>query len=293
MIRNNPTNNLLSSSILFLAVLCLSSMGVSGAYAADIDVAKKAGFAPHRALYDIKLKETKSGSQIVNISGQMFYEWESSCDAWISNHSFNIAYEYADSPAMRITSDFSIYEPFDGKSMSFTSQRKRNGKLFEEMRGQANIDDNGSGEAVYSLPEGLSFVLPKNTQFPMSHSLKIMEQLKAGNKFYTSAIFDGSDRDGPVEVNTFIGKPVNALANIEATSNIDMSLVNVPAHHVSLAFFPLKNESEAVDYEMSIVFHDNGVISDMFIEYDDFSVSQKLVALEALDTPCDNAENQR
>ena len=51
--------------------------------------------------------------------------------------------------------------------------------------------------------------------------------------------------------------------------------------------FPLHSESEVADYEMSIVFHENGVISDMFIEYDDFSVRQKLLALEPLESGCD------
>jgi len=41
------------------------------------------------------------------------------------------------------------------------------------------------------------------------------------------------------------------------------------------------NGTEA-DYEMDVIFHENGIISDMFIEYKDFSVTQKLVALEKI-----------
>jgi hypothetical protein len=33
---------------------------------------------------------------------------------------------------------------------------------------------------------------------------------------------------------------------------------------------------------MGMVFHENGIISDMTIEYDDFTVKQKLVSLEKL-----------
>jgi hypothetical protein len=32
--------------------------------------------------------------------------------------------------------------------------------------------------------------------------------------------------------------------------------------------------------------HENGVISDMLIEYDDFSVTQKLIALEPVKSTC-------
>lgn len=31
---------------------------------------------------------------------------------------------------------------------------------------------------------------------------------------------------------------------------------------------------------MSLIFHDNGIISDMSVDYQDFSVTQKLTALE-------------
>ena len=76
--------------------------------------------APHKALYDINLVATRSGSQVVNISGKMFYEWAPTCDAWITDHRFSLFYEYADSPAMRVTSDFSTFETFDGTGFNLS-----------------------------------------------------------------------------------------------------------------------------------------------------------------------------
>jgi hypothetical protein len=43
---------------------------------------------------------------------------------------------------------------------------------------------------------------------------------------------------------------------------------------------------------MSLVFHENGLISDMLIEYDDFSVTQKLVALEKVDAASCSEKNK-
>lgn len=246
------------------------------------------GFRPHKALYDIKLAGTRSGSQILNISGQMFYEWQPSCDAWISNHRFNLLYEYADSAPMRITSNFSTYEPFDGKSLSFTSQRKRDGELFEEIRGNAEITEGEDGEAVYTIPADLDFDLPKGTLFPIAHSLAVAEKIREGKKFYNAKIFDGSDEDGPVAVNAFIGKEVTPEQLKEDNPAMDKELLSSPAHNIRLAFFPLQDEEATSDYEMTLVFHDNSLISDMLIEYDDFSVSQKLIAVEPMEDGCSN-----
>lgn len=255
-------------------------------------VAENIEFMPHKALYDIKLAGTKSGSQIVNISGQMLYEWQPSCDAWNTNHRFNIQYEYADSPALRITSDFSTYESFDGQTLNFTSQRKKDGEAFETLRGLAEISNSQSGKAKFSIPENLVHDLPEGTLFPMSHTLEVARKVGEDAKFFNAVIYDGSDEDGPVEVNAFIGSEVNAMARLGDINmqDIDMNLINTKARSVRLAFFPLHENETSSDYEMDLVFHDNGVISDMLIEYDDFTVSQTLKALEKLDSTCNNGQ---
>jgi len=97
-------------------------------------------------------------------------------------------------------------------------------------------------------------------------------------------LFDGSDMDGPIEVNAFIGKEANAIARIETSPQIDIGLLNGAAKDVQMAFFPLMDEEVFVaDYEMDALFHENSVISDMYIDYNEFSIRQKLVALEKLD----------
>lgn len=270
--------------------VALAGVWSAPAYAV-LDKAREAGLAPHKALYDIRMAKNKSGSQILNISGQMMYEWQPSCDAWVSNHKFNLVYEYADGPPMRITSDFSTYESFDGKTLDFSSRRKRNGVLFDEVRGRAVSGGTGGlSEAAYTVPRDLSFDLPSGTLFPMGHTLSVLRKIREGKKFYNATIFDGSDEEGPVEINSFIGEPVRALEWIEPAEDLDQSLVDTPAWKVRLAFFPLNTEESAADYEMSLIFHENGIVSDMVIEYKDFSVSQRLVALERLGDACHSGE---
>ncbi len=260
-------------------------------WAAGSKLTLKEKMAPHKALYNIEMVSKRSSSQIVNISGQMFYEWRPGCDAWTTDHRFNLFYEYADSPPIRITSDFSTYETYDGKSFDYTSRRKRNGELYKETRGRAEMKNDGTGTAHYTIPEELVFDLKEQTLFPMAHSLDILELAEQGEKLYSATIFDGSDEDGPVEINAFIGKSVNAMALIEALPEIDTTLINTPAWKVRMAFFPLIEAAADAEYEMDAVFHDNGVISDMLVEYRDFSVTQKLTALEKLEAEdCEKTE---
>lgn len=272
---------------LLIFCLSLSLLWLTPLKAYTSEIQKKTeelSLEPHKALYEIKLAGAHSGSQILNISGQMFYEWQPVCDAWVTNHSFNLLYEYADSAPLRITSNFSTYESFDGESFNFTSQRKSDGEIFEEIRGSATIVSGQPGSAKYTMPEGLEFELPAGTIFPIAHTIAVAEKLKSGEKFYNTTIFDGSDADGPVQVNSFMGKPVEV--SIAESEILDQKLLSSKAHSVRLAFFPLKAHEAQSDYEMDLAFHKNSLISDMIIEYDDFSVSQKLVALEPVEHGC-------
>lgn len=247
--------------------------------------------APHKALYDIKMVSKKSGSQVLNISGQMYFEGKETCDAWLTDHRFKLLYEYADSPPMTITSNFSTYETLDGLEFSYTSRRERNGELYEELRGHAERNKDGAGKAVYSMPEGLEFPISEQTLFPIAHTNEIVRKIRDEKKFFAATVFDGSDKDGPVEINTFISAAILQPPTENGNDAIDASLLASPARNVRMAFFPLANSEAGSDYEMSIVFHDNGIISDMLVEYDEFSIKQTLAALDRLETPVNCNKN--
>ena len=278
MIFHIPTSPLYRPA----ALICLIIFGFSPAMAAPAVPAEIAQAAvPHRAVYDVDLIATRSGSQIIDIHGKMYYEWGASCDAWLTNHRFNLVYEYADSPGMRIASSFATYESQDHESFSFSSRRLRDGQLYEDLRGHSD-----PAQAVFTSPGDLRFDLPKGAMFPTAHTLRMIDEAKKGTKFFSAAVFDGSDTDGPIEINTVFGGKANPMKTIKPSDKLDMGLLNTPAWNVRMAVFPLDSDEAESDYEMSLVFHENGIISDMTIDYDDFSVRQKLVALERTEPKC-------
>jgi len=271
----------------------LSFVAVNPSDAAGLFSKKEVSFAeaknklqPHKAFYDIDLVATRSGSPIINISGKMFYEWKETCDGWLTDHRFNLFYEYSDGPGMTITSDFSTYESFDGKEFTFSARRKRNDELYQEFRGNSDLGKMG-GKADYTIPKDIEFDLGEKTNFPMHHTVKLIQNITNNNKFFNAIVFDGSDDEGPVEINAFIGDTKEAPKKLTENKAIEQSLIKVPARKIRMAVFPQNSENEISDYEMDAVFHENGVISDMLVDYDDFSVTQKLVALEKIEpTSC-------
>ncbi|MAS87406.1 MAG: hypothetical protein CMH30_05460 [Micavibrio sp.] len=242
---------------------------------------------PHKALYDIALVSSRSGSQIIDVKGQMFYEWSASCEGWITNHRFNLQYTYADIGTVEIKSDYSTFESFDGKGFDFSTRRLKDGEVIEEYRGHA---DSRTGMVNYSVPEGLSFKLPKNTIFPISHTLSMLGNLKANKRFYNAKVFDGSDDVGPYEINAFFGKA--STLPVPEHKNIEKDLISKTSYASRLAFFPMATQEQQPEYEMSFALQTNGIIPNMLVEYPDFQVKQSLSSLEALPWPSACEDNK-
>ncbi len=244
--------------------------------------------APHKALYAVELKTMRSGSQIVNISGNLAYEGQVSCNAWQSTHQFNMRYDYADNSSHQLSNSFATFETFDGKEMDFISKREIDGRAQKITRGIARKNDD-SVVVTYTSPKAGEMELPAGVLFPMAHTMDVLEHIKKGDVFFKAIMFDGTDDRGPVEVNAVIGASVgDRVSAFSDIKDIDADLLHAPARRINLAYFPSQNSSQIPEYEMQVIFHENGIISEMVVEYEDFSVLQKLVALEALDSACDN-----
>ena len=263
---------------LIIAGICTISYSYSTIPESDI--------APHKALYDFRLISAETDAGISSIKGKIYFEQNDVCDAWTTNHRFTTKYHHSNEPTVISTGRYTAFESKDRHQFSFDSESQENGKEIEQLRGFIEISKEGKAKAVYSRPDGLSYNLPKNYLLPMAHTIEIIRRARAGEKFFSTAIFDGIDADGPVEIGAFIGKKVTAdkIKKISGKNKkIDASLLTPNAWHIRMAVFPLKNIAESTpSYEMDIILHDNGIVSYTMIHYKTFKIEQTLIALEKL-----------
>lgn len=242
----------------------------------------------HRALYRIELTERSSSASVLNLTGRMFYAWQHDCEAWQTDQRFDLRYEYAESPPITVTSDFSTYESFDGKDLHFSSRRSRNGKIYEEFRGHAHAPENKAGRVAFTTPPDLTFDLPQGAVFPVGHTLTLLRKLKHAPATYNASIFDGSDEEGAVEINAVIIPPENNEKHKTVAPLLvseEKNLLESPSRRIHMAFFPDDSAESLPDYEMIMRLHQNGLISEIETNYHDFTVRHELVALEPLPQP--------
>ena len=236
--------------------------------------------ASHKAIYDIRMKSTQTGSQVLDVRGKMLFSFRKSCDGWISNHKFLLDYQYTGTPPLQVESKFTSFEDFNGKLLNFSSNRLTNGELDQELRGIAKLQADKKSVAAFSIPEDHSFPLQENTLFPAAHTIKLIEAAEQGQKIVNAQVFDGSDDKGAVEMNAVIGKK----KLFKPDPKLDKSLTSGEGWSMRMAVFPHQEDENQTtsDYEMTMNLLENGVIRDMVVDYHSFSVTQKLIAAEPL-----------
>lgn len=240
-------------------------------------------FAPHKALYQIDLLSSDSGAGITDVRGEMFYQQDDACDAWTSEHRFNVVYHYPEREPMMSVSRYATWEAKDGSRFYFNSDRREDGEEVEALRGSAEKNADGTGLASYAMPEKISYPLSKGFFLPTAQTNEIIHRAQRGDKFFSVVVFDGTDAEGPVQISTFIGKPLTSdergtIAAISEKTSVE--LLDPAAWHVRMAVFPLEGDSMSPIYEMDMVLHANGVVSHAIVDYKSFKVEQKLIALE-------------
>jgi hypothetical protein len=245
-------------------------------------------FAPHKAMYDFGMIAVTSGAAISDIRGKMFYEQDDVCDAWTTDHRYTMSYYYPERQPVVNTSHYVAWESKDQNQFQFNSERQENGVVTELLRGSVLREEAGSTKAEYVRPAALSFDLPKGYFLPTAHLKEVVRRAQAGEKFFYASMFDGTDADGPIDVNVFIGDKVTPdemkkLLTGPAGKKLDAKLLPAEAWHVRMAIFPLKDGSAMVPvYEMALVLHANSVVSHVVVDYKSFKVEQRLTALESL-----------
>ncbi|MEI8393912.1 MAG: cell envelope integrity EipB family protein [Rhodospirillaceae bacterium] len=253
---------------------------------------------PHRAIYRLSLLTARSSSPVVDVTGRMMFQWADACDAWTVEQHFRMNFLYAQGDEVAMTTNYATWETKSGGSYRFNVRKTVNGQIDEEVKGEAAAGEHGKPGAVTLVkPDSDKLALPPGTLFPSGHTLVLLEQAMAGERFVTRSVFDGAETEGPTEISAVIGKRILLKDGISVGGSIkdrpthdvlltdakrNTRLLSGNAWPVRLAFFPAKSDSAAPEYEMSLLLLHNGIAETMQIDYGDFVVSAVLETLEPL-----------
>jgi len=251
--------------------------------------AAAAEISPHRALYGMTLHSAKSGSGVVNAGGAMAYEWGETCNGWTVEQRFRLRVDYDDSDPVNLDSTLVSWESKDGLRYRFNERRMRNGALEEEIRGEAHLDGPGKGgEVEFAKPEAKTMTLAPGVLFPTAHTILLIDRAHTSENFISRYVFDGSTVENAGQITAVIGpqlQPDAPPGKDFSRKPLPSPLLKHPSWRMRLAFFPSDPNSEEPDYELSMRLFEDGVSSEMLLDYADYVIRAELQAIEPLSKP--------
>lgn len=241
---------------------------------------------PHRAVYDLSLKEASDRSGITGMAGRIVYEFKgSTCDGFSTRFRF-LTEVRAGSKNFTNDQRTTAFESGDLESYNFVQQSFLNGQMEKELRGQAERK-NGGLEVALSKPT-MEPVEIKNAMFMTEHLVGIMDAAKEGQSVFQANVFDGSD-DGltVLETTAIMGaeKPEKAGSAAEA-KDATAEFSGEKGWPVSVSYFAsgeAASEGEKLPlYQVSFFLHESGVTRDLTMRYDDYTLKGDLQRIEYL-----------
>jgi hypothetical protein len=255
---------------------CVAGSGVTSAYANPAG-----GLAPHRAVYDLQLKDASERSGIAGMYGRMVYEFNGSpCDGYTV--SFRFVTQVNTGEETRLTDQqTTTYEDLKNGSFRFLTRSFTDEKLDKEVRGTAR--EQKSGVSVDLTAPDTKQVELAASRFPTEHMLEVIDHAKKGERFFESRIFDGSDSgDKTLMTTAVVGKKEEPKAG-DPDADKAGTFSKQAFWPVSVAYYNDTSDGDALPvYRMSFKLYENGITRDLTMDYGEFVLSGKLAKLEML-----------
>jgi len=242
--------------------------------------------APHRAIYDLSLAQTRGNSQIVGVRGRILYDFGgSTCDGY--SLTFRQVSELDNSEGKVSTSDLrsTTWEDAGGKNFKFTSENFVDQNLVNSVEGRAEHDAERT-KVDLRKPDHKTLNLEPGLVFPTEHMVRAIEAARAGKTILSFPVYDGSEMGDKVfNTLTVIGRKIApSHREYDDAAAHQPALANVPRWPVTISYFAQNKATESgeqtPDYAIGFELYDNGISRALMLDYNDFVVRGTLTSLE-------------
>jgi hypothetical protein len=245
--------------------------------------------APHRAVYELALAQTRGGTGVTSVTGRMVYELVgSACEGYTQNMRF-VTRMMHQSGSMTITDLRSLtWEDGVAKRFRFDSTQLRDEKATETTAGDAaRVGATEEIKVDLTKPARRTLSLPPGAYFPVQHTIALIQAAKAGKSSFRADLYDGSEQGERVyDTVTALGRtlPPGSNRKLPVVAKADR-LNALRAWPASIAYFePRSDGLDALPvYEITFWMFENGVSRKLRIDYGDFALEGDLTDITFLE----------
>lgn len=252
--------------------------------------AQAVSLAAHRAVYELRLAQSRGKQSLESVHGRILYDFSgSACEGYALN--FRQVTELDSGEGARTVSDLrsTNWEDGEGKRFRFTTQNRIDDKELESSEGSAER----AGDTVtvtMTQPEPRRFSVG-DVIFPSDHMRRIIVAARAGSSLLEVATYDGAE-SGEKVFNSLavIGQPIapGARPPTDSAGNQE-ALKNLTRWPMTISYFDraAAGGDQTPSYSISFELYENGVARGVKLDYGDFVLDGALTNLEFKDEkPC-------
>jgi EipB-like len=267
--------------LVFLSATLLGGFGVS---------AQAVTLASHRAIYDLQVSRVDSGSGYSNVEGRLAYEVTgSACEGWAVNYRIANRYVQPEKAAQLLDTQLTTWESGDGLEMNLSQKQFVDSNLDSEERLNVKRPKAGvEAKGVMTKPKDLEFTVSPDAVFPSTHQTRLLDQAAKGVTRDVSLVFDGSDGEKTYKAISFIGKKrAPGTFAVDIANPQTEPLRGIASWPMTISYYAADNSSETPVYQASFNIYENGVSTDLVLDYGSYALKGKLTKLDMLKSdPC-------
>jgi hypothetical protein len=243
--------------------------------------------ASHRAIYDLKLAETRGKRPIRAVRGRILYDFSgSACEGYALQ--FRQVSELDNGEGGTAVSDLraTTWEEGTGKRLRFNSENYLNSRLRDAVDGQAErVRD--QIDVKLTKPADKSVKLDVNPVFPTEHVRHVIAAARTGKTILEMVVYDGSESGEKLyDTLAVIGPPIvpGAKALDDATAG-QAKLAHLTRWPVTISYFDRSQHSgeQTPVYAITFELYENGISRALKLDYGDFVLSGELTQIELRD----------
>ena len=260
------------------ALLLLALVPASAALAAPVKL------QGHLGVYDLSLSTTRDGAGFSAVNGRLALEVKDSCESIAQNQRMLLRTETNDGRQMVTDNSHNTVETLNGLVIRFNTRNLIDGKVTEEFAGRAVLEAvDKPGKVTFTQGDMEDMELAAGTVFPTQHFLQLIAAAQKGDKLLTRKIYDGSGPEGLYDTVAVISK---AKPSEDPPDQVK-PLAGHASWNIRIAYFAGEEASAGTpEYEIEFNLYDNGIATDLVLDYGTFVLKGKLTQLKILPSGC-------
>ena len=242
---------------------------------------KASSLVSHRAVYDLSL--LRGGGDVIDAEGRIVYEFiGNACEGYTTTVR-QLTTLVGDIGTMTLDTNVATFEEGDASAFSFRTRTLFDGAPMMRTEGEARIV-NGGLRITLEAPQAAQITHEEAPAFPAQHLIAILDAALRGEAILSMAVFDGGDEgDDIYDTLAVIGAPRGPDAESPFPE-----LTQTQRWRVTLSYFERGEAGDGTPgYVAGFDLHENGVTTDLTLDFGDFALAGTMTHIEFFDTgPC-------